>query len=123
MFVLPNMESDEKYQDLIKSYQILLENEKRRLSSVNFKNNEEQIQLIEEKIEAKSLETIESDDSQGESDEFDKDNDSSQISNIVFKKQGIVHENPQDQDALKVTKHETHKRVRSYCYLVSSIFL
>lgn len=118
MSVLPNMESDEKYQDLIKSYQILLENEKRRLSSVNFKNKEEQ---IEEKIEEKPLETIESDASQGESDEFDKDNDSSEISKIVLKNQAIVHEIPQD--GLKDTKYETHKRVRSYFYLVSSMLL
>lgn len=107
MSVFLNMESDKNFQDLIKQYQILLENEKRRLTPENFNSTE-----IDDKDKSESHPS-----EQYESQQIVKYNDSSEISTNVVNKQGIAYDIP------KATEHDNQKRVSSLeQYQISHFF-
>lgn len=92
------MESDKNYEDLIKKYQILLEDEKRRLTSVNFnltESNEKNI--VENTVQITEL---------GES-QTSAEDESSETSKTVVNNQEIVYNISKD------TKYDILKPVSS----------
>ncbi len=83
------MDGDKNYQDLIKEYQILLENEKRRLNFVT-ENNDNAAEKEEDQI---VLAATESDVQIDKCHEFDMDNGSAEISSQNV---GIMHDHSEE---------------------------
>lgn len=116
MFTFPSMECDKNYQDLIKKYQILLENEKRRLTPVNNFN-------LTEKNEKNNSETIVEDvveitESPASLQGIAKDQLSARLKNIVNERKivtEIVHNIPQE------TRHDIQKRVSFFLLFFISV--
>lgn len=102
MLCVSNIEGDKNFQDLIRQYQVMLENEKRRLTPENFN-----LTQIDDINETEAIESCPSE--QHQSQQIVKPNDSPDVSkNVVVNKKGIAY------DIHKETKPDIHqKRVSS----------